>query len=685
MRVPYALRDLFLTKAIESPVPAFHRHSSGSTETQVLNLHQTMMKYCLRNHSRQPLLGNSSSATLLHHRIVPGFVRHPVVRGFSSLEDGSLKSSESYLIGPNEPPLYEHPLPFHWGKHILPNYHDQPALISKTEPPSPTHQRGKSDCLRLSYSELDQCITSMALGLHQLGVRKGDRVGINTPNHSIYPILQWATAKIGAILATINPTYAPSELVNVLKKVDCKILFSTPSYRSKDTVPVLSSLIHEIPSLTNLIIVDNESHQTGKRSKSEILRKFHAARSTSSSAVVDLEEVLNQPSYAMSKEQFFPELVADEVINLQFTSGTTGLPKAVSLTHRNLLNNAHHIADRLNLSSKDSLCNVPPFFHCFGSVIGNLASFVKGAAVVIPSETFDPVAVLRTVSEERCTVLNGVGTMFLAELNELDRMHGLDLSSLRTGVVAGSPVSEELMNSIEDRLGIKELTILYGMTETSPGTFQTQASDERSKRTNTVGTIYPHTRAKVVDLETREVAERGERGELLVSGYSVQKGYWSDPVETAKAMIADQEGRVWMQTGDIACIDNEGYLKIVGRAKEVIIRGGENLYPVVIENCVIKLDGVVSVAVVGVKDEFYGEVVSAFVKRIPHEKSNRQSVTEDDIRAIVKSNMSAANIPKFVWFLDSIGQLDFPMTGSGKIQKTELALWVKTLLSKNKA
>ncbi|PLW32195.1 hypothetical protein PCANC_18928, partial [Puccinia coronata f. sp. avenae] len=607
------------------------------------------MRCRLWNHSRQPLLGNSSSATLLHHRIVPGFVRHPVVRGFSSLEDGSLKSSESYLIGPNEPPLFEHPLPFHWGKHILPNYHDQPALISKTEPPSPTHQRGKSDCLRLSYSELDQCITSMALGLHQLGVRKGDRVGINTPNHSIYPILQWATAKIGAILATINPTYAPSELVNVLRKINCKVLFSTLSYRSKDTVPVLSSLIHEIPSLANLVLVDNESHRPGQRSKSEILHKFHAARSASCSVVMHLEEVINQSSYAVSQEPFIPELEADEVVNLQFTSGTTGLPKAVSLTHRNLLNNAHHVAGRLNLSSKDSLCNVPPFFHCLGSVIGNLASFVKGAAVVIPSETFDPPAVLRTISEERCTVLNGVATMFLAELNELDRMQDLDLSSLRTGVVGGSPVSEELVSRIERRLGIKELTILYGMTETSAANFQTQANDERSKKTTTVGRIYPHMRAKVVDLVTREVVERGERGELFLSGYSLQKGYWGDPLETAKVMISDREGRVWMQSGDIACIDNEGYLKIVGRAKEVIIRGGENLFPVVIENCVVKLDGVVSVAVVGVKDEFYGEVVGTFVKRRDQATSSGESqVTEEDIRAIVKRNMSAANIPKYV-------------------------------------
>ncbi|KAA1096043.1 hypothetical protein PGT21_003283 [Puccinia graminis f. sp. tritici] len=626
---------------------------------------------------------------------IPTILRHrPVSRWFGSVQGPrSPQPSESHLMGPNKPPLFEHNLAFHWDKHILPNYHDQPALISRAEPPSPTHQPGrKTGCLRLSYSQLDQSINAVAFGLHQLGIRKGDRVGINTPTHSIFPILQWATSRIGAILATINPAYAPSELANVLKKVDCKVLFSTPSFKSKDMVPVLSSLIQEIPSLTHLVIVDNESHQPGKRSKSEILEKFHSTKSSSSSSsVIDLEQVIQQSS---SSQQFpILELQADEVINLQFTSGTTGLPKAVSLTHRNLLNNAHHIADRTTLTSKDSLCNVPPLFHCFGSVIGNLASFVKGATVVFPSETFDPDAVIRTVSEERCTVLNGVGTMFLAELNVLDRMKDVDMSCLRTGVVAGSPVSAELMNRIEDRLGIKELTILYGMTETSPGTFQTRPTDERSKRTATVGTIYPHTQAKVVDLATREVVKRGQRGELLVSGYSVQKGYWNDPLETAKAMITDQEGRVWMQSGDIASIDEDGYLKIVGRAKEVIIRGGENLYPVVIENCIIKLDGVVSVAVVGAKDEFYGEVVGAFVKRKPASSKSHsspsgserttadQSVTEEDIRSIVKTNMAGANIPKYVWFLDSIGQVDFPMTGSGKIKKTELALWVQDLLS----
>ncbi|OAW00220.1 hypothetical protein, variant [Puccinia triticina 1-1 BBBD Race 1] len=629
---------------------------------------------------------------------LPVRLRHHLVsRGFASLKAARspYKPSDSYLVGPTEPPLFEHSLPVHWAEHILPTYHDQPALICRAEPPSPIHQSGQSGCLRLSYAQLDQSINSVALGLLQLGIRKGDRVGINTPTHSIYPILQWATSKIGAILATVNPAYATSELVNVLKKVDCKILFSTPSFKSKDMVPVLSSLFQEIPSLTTLVIVDNESHLPGKRSKSEILQKVNS-NSSSSSSVIDLEQVIRQSPYTSSSGQHsFPELEAEDVINLQFTSGTTGLPKAVSLTHRNLLNNAQHIADRTNLTSRDFLCNVPPLFHCFGSVIGNLASFVKGATVVLPCETFDPHAVIRAVSEERCTVLNGVGTMFLAELNALDQMKDVDMSCLRTGVVAGSSVSAELMNRIEDRLGIKELTILYGMTETSPGSFQTQTSDEKSKRINTVGTIYPHTQAKVVDLATRQIVERGQRGELLVSGYSVQKGYWNDQLETSKAMIADQEGRVWMHTGDIASIDDDGYLKIVGRAKEVIIRGGENLYPVVIENCIIKLDGVVSVAVVAAKDEFYGEVVAAFVKRKATSSRRHsstpasgtlttgidQSVTEDDIRAIVKTNMAGANIPKYIWFLDSIGQGDFPMTGSGKIKKTELAAWAQELLN----
>lgn len=474
-------------------------------------------------------------------------------------------------------------------------------------------------------------------------------------------------------------------------------------------IPMLSSLIQQSESLNHLIIVDNESYRIDprSRSKAEIFGAFDRIKSSYSS-ILDLDQLIQTHPDSSIHPSHHPQLEPQEVINLQFTSGTTGFPKAVSLTHRNLLNNAHHIAERMNLTSKDVVCNVPPMFHCFGSVVGNLASFVKGATVVIPSETFDPKAVIQTVSQESCTVLHGVGTMFLAEINELDRIDHVQLSSLRTGVVAGSPVSDELMNQIENRLGMKELTILYGMTETSPGSFQTRPDDDRLKRTTTVGTIYPHTRAKVIDLETGEIVPRDRRGELLVSGYSVQKGYWNDPIETAKAMIEDEEGRVWMRSGDIASIDSSGYLKIVGRAKDVIIRGGENVYPVLIENCIIKLDGVLDVAVVGVPDEFYGETVGAFVKRKPgsvttkpdddrskddtHNPSiddefDRSSlcsvtVTEKDVQQIVRSQLAGANVPKYVWFLDLLdGRPDFPMTASGKIKKTELIGWVDGLLS----
>lgn len=628
----------------------------------------------------------AGSCAAIFNRASARLHRHPYPFRSSRLLGNSLHPTESYLIGPTEPPLFEHNFPVHWSNHVLPIYHDHLALVSKFEPASPVYQANRRDCLRLTYSQLDQSINSIALSLHQLGIRKGDRVGINTPNHSIYPILQLATSKIGAILATINPSYAPSELLNAIKKVGCKVLFSTPSFKSKDMIPTLSDLLCQSPFLTNLIIVDNESYRTGKRSKDEIFKKI---QSNSCTSVRDLNDFLyHQPHATSPIEKIKDDLQANEVVNLQFTSGTTGIPKAVSLTHRNLLNNAIHIADRIKLTSSDLVCNVPPMFHCFGSVIGNLATIVKGATIVIPSQTFDPNAVLRTVSEENCTVLNGVGTMFLAEINELDQMKDvIDLSSLRTGVVAGSPVPEELMNRIENRLGIKELTILYGMTETSPGTFQTRASDDAMKRKTTVGSIYPHTMAKVVDLQSRKVVNREQKGELLVSGYSLQKGYWNDQAETDKAMVKDEEGRIWMKSGDIALIDSEGYLKIVGRAKEVIIRGGENLYPVVIENCISKLKGVGDAAVVGVEDQFYGEVVGVFIKRkgnaTEQQMTPQNLVTEQDVRAAVKDKMSGANVPKYVWFFDSIGRKEFPMTASGKIKKNELKLWVQDLMKVN--
>ncbi|MBW0491071.1 hypothetical protein O181_030786 [Austropuccinia psidii MF-1] len=597
-------------------------------------------------------------------------------------KDPDSSQTESYVVGEVEPRLIEETLWDHWSSEILPAFHYRPALISKFEPSSAIYQTNRNDCLRLTYSQLDHASNSLANGLFQIGIRKGDRVGINSNNHSIYPILQWATAKLGAILTTINPAYSLSELTAVLKKVDCKVLFSCSKLKSKDAIPTFKKLFEQNPELiSHLILIDNESHLSNQRSNYQIFNNFN-----NNSKVIDSNEILCN----FKSKQFIPPpaLNKHDIINLQFTSGTTGLPKAASLTHHNLINNAHHIASRLNLKSEDLVCNVPPMFHCFGLIIGALATFVKGATLVLPSENFNAESAIHAVAEERCTVLNGVGTMFLAEIQALERLGSMDLSSLRTGVVAGSPVPANLMKQIEEKLGLKELTILYGMTETSPGSFHTKPSDNWTKRTETVGTIYPHLRAKVVDLNDRKIVKRGQKGEFMVSGYAVQKGYWQDEAETKKAMEKDEEGRVWMKSGDLAIMDPDGYLQIVGRTKDVIIRGGENLFPVAIESCITSLEGVLEVAIVGVSDEYYGEVVGAFVKRkaLEPSKSDTQAsiVTIEKICERVRNEMSSANIPKYIWFLDSINRSEFPITGSGKIKKTELREWAMELIGKGK-
>ncbi|KAH9849602.1 hypothetical protein C2E23DRAFT_838789 [Lenzites betulinus] len=371
-------------------------------------------------------------------------------------------------------------------------------------------------------------------------------------------------------------------------------------------------------------------------------------------------------------------LGADEVINLQFTSGTTGAPKAVSLTHHNLLNNGLSIGRCMRLTPSDVLCNVPPLFHCFGLVLGNLAAWTHGACIVYPSEIFNPPAIVDALVGARCTALHGVPTHFLGVLAEVARRRAegdpVDLRRLRTGIAAGSPIPIDLMRQLIEKMNLTELTVAYGMTETSPVSFQSTTDDPVIKRVETTGKILPHVRAKIVDAEG-EVVPVNTPGEVLVAGYLLQKGYWGDPEQTAQVMKADEEGTVWMHTGDEGIMDEEGYLRIVGRIKDIIIRGGENLFPVQIENVLTAHPHIREAAVVSVPDPKYGEVVGAWIVREP-----QTAISKEETRRVVAEGMNPQNSPTWVWFVGEEGvPEEIPKTASGKVQKHILRDWSKEL------
>lgn len=577
-----------------------------------------------------------------------------------SIKTATIKQSNYQLKGSTKPLLISKTLSKYWLNDIVPKYHSRIALISKHEPTT-SNPTNSNQNIKWTFEEFDDQIHRLANGLLKLGIRKGDRVGIYSQNNSSYATLQWATAEIGAILTTINPAYQPIELKNALNKIQCKVLFCTPSIRRQDTLEILKSMTLEdtqtLPHLESIVLIDNEYGKKG-RSINDLIPRLRGG--------LDYREVLVKESNRANRLD--ESLLPDDVINLQFTSGTTGLPKAAALTHYNILNNAFQIGERMNLQPEDRLCNAPPLFHCFGLVIGNLASWVHGASVVYPSEGFDAHAALRAIASERCTAVHGVPTMFIAELQALKEIGPLDLSSLRTGVIAGSPVAKELLTELENQMNLKQMTIVYGMTETSPGSFQTSYDDQSSKRKTSVGKILPHLRAEIVDRDGKKL-DRGEEGEIVVSGYALQKGYWEDEVATKNAMYTDEiDGQTWIRTGDLGTIDDEGYLAIVGRSKDMIIRGGENLYPVRIEDCINKVEGVLDSAVVGVPDNFFGETVGVFVKC--NGQVNRSQICE-----AVSRRLSHQNSPSWIWFLgnkEEVEDPEFPMTASGKIKKVEL-------------
>jgi fatty-acyl-CoA synthase len=480
---------------------------------------------------------------------------------------------------------------------------------------------------RVSYRELFEQVALAARALMANGVGKGDRVGIWAPNRYEWVIVQWATAQVGAILVTINPAYKAEELRYALRKAGVSLLFSARGFRGADYLAMLDEVRGDCPALREIVVLDDE------------WQPFLAE-----SRMTDERELRGREA----------SLDPSDPINIQYTSGTTGFPKGATLTHRNILNNGYFTGEVLRYSERDRVCVPVPFYHTFGMVLGNLVAMTHGACVVVPGESFDAGEVLRAVEAERCTSLYGVPTMFIAELAEPD-LDTFDLASLRTGIMAGAPCPVEVMKQVRSRLHIEEITIACGMTETSPLSTQTSVDDPVEKRVTTVGRVHPHVEVKVVDPATGATVPRGVAGEQCTRGYSVMLGYWDDASGTAGAVDADG----WMHSGDIAVMDDEGYVSIVGRIKDMIIRGGENIYPREVEEFLYRLPEIDQVEVIGVPSERYGEEVMAWVRL-----SAGVTVTSEELIAACRGRIATYKIPRYWKFVES-----FPMTVTGKTQK----------------
>ena len=483
---------------------------------------------------------------------------------------------------------------------------------------------------RATYEEFYDQVIQVAKGLMALGVKRGERVGVWSPNCYQWTLLQYATAKIGAILVNINPAYRTSELIYVINQSGLSVMFSALQFKSSNYKKMMDDAREFTDTIRKAIFWDESWDRflkEGEHISDETLRKRE------------------------EKVQF------DDPVNIQYTSGTTGNPKGVTLSHHNILNNAYFIGLRMNYTHSDRVCIPVPFYHCFGMVIGNLACTVHGATMVIPNDSFDPIKTLETVERERCTSLYGVPTMFIAELQEMEQKT-YDLSSLRTGVMAGSLCPPEIMKKVKEQMNMHEITICYGMTETSPVSTQTRIGAPFEKQIYSVGTIHDHLEIKIIDPETQATLKRGEHGELCTRGYSVMLKYWNSPDATRQ--VLDEQR--WMHTGDLAMMDEDGYLHISGRIKDLIIRGGENISPKEIEDFLYTYKGVMDAQVIGVPSEKYGEEIMAWIK--PKEGV---TITEEEIRAFCKDRIAHYKVPKYWKFVS-----EFPMTISGKIRKVEM-------------
>jgi fatty-acyl-CoA synthase len=518
----------------------------------------------------------------------------------------------SYVHGASTTPLLGQTIGENLDRAIE-RYGDREALVS-------CHQG-----LRYTYAQLGEAVDRLARSLLATGLGAGDRLGIWSPNRAEWVLVQYATAKAGIVLVNINPAYRTSELEYALRQSGCRALIAAPSFKTSDYGAMIEEVRPSLPDLEQVVLFETP--------------EWEALASADGNGAQ------------------LPECQFDDPINIQYTSGTTGFPKGATLSHHNILNNGYFVGEGCRYTEEDRVCIPVPFYHCFGMVMGNLGSTSHGACMVIPEAAFDPEATLRAVQEERCTSLYGVPTMFIAEL-EHPRFSEFDLSSLRTGIMAGSPCPIETMRRVVDEMNMEDVTICYGMTETSPVSTQTGADDPLEKRVGTVGRVHPHVEVKVVDPETGAVVDREQPGELCTRGYSVMLGYWNEPEKTADAI---DRGR-WMHTGDLAVMDEEGYLRIVGRIKDMVIRGGENLYPREVEEFLYGHPDVSDVQVVGVPDARYGEELMAWI--VPR---GGASIDQESIAEFCRGKIAHQKVPRYVATVD-----EFPMTVTGKVQKFKL-------------
>jgi fatty-acyl-CoA synthase len=526
-------------------------------------------------------------------------------------------SSLSLADGPTDQPLLEETIGANFERTVA-TFGDREALVDVTG--------GR----RWTYTELNAVVDDVARGLLAAGVGKGDRVGIWSPNRPEWPIVQYATAKIGVILVNINPAYRTHELSFVLNQSGVRLLVSAEAFKSSDYRSMVDQVRADCPALERVVYLDGP----------------------------DWDELLERgrglPPDAVARQ--LADQSPTDPINIQYTSGTTGFPKGATLSHRNILNNGYFVTELINFTEHDRLAIPVPFYHCFGMVMGNLGCTTHGATMVIPAPAFDPVSTLQAVQDERCTGLYGVPTMFIA-MQGLPAFGSYDLSSLRTGIMAGSPCPIEVMRRCVNDMHMAEVAIAYGMTETSPVSTQTRTDDDLERRTETVGRVHPHVSIKVVGPDGSPV-QRGEPGELCTKGYSVMTGYWEQPDKTAEAI---EDG--WMHTGDLAVMRDDGYVNIVGRIKDMVIRGGENVYPREVEEFLYTHPDIADVQVIGVPDERYGEELCAWVRMRP----GTDPLDADAVRAFAAGHLAHFKIPRYVLVVD-----EFPMTVTGKVRKVEM-------------